>query len=78
MKIEPIYHKLGKLIAERRVEVDMTHTDLAIKIHLSRSSVVNIEAGRQRISLHHLLKTEKALGYPFGYLIAKVCRDDHR
>lgn len=73
MKIEQIYKKLGKLIAERRTELLMSHAELAKKIRLSRSSVVNIEAGRQRISLHHLFAAEKALGYPCGYFVAKTC-----
>jgi len=60
-KIEPIYVKLSKLIVLRRKELGMTQFQLAKKIKVSRSYLANIELGRQRIYLHHLLKLEQAL-----------------
>ena len=62
-KVEPIYIKLSKLIVSRRKELGMTQAQLAKKIKVSRPYLANIEVGRQRIYLHHLLKLERALEY---------------
>jgi transcriptional regulator with XRE-family HTH domain len=70
--VEPIYRKLGKLIAERRNELNVSQEDLAKKLHMSRPGLANIEAGRQRIPLHRMLVIERELGYPAAYMILKV------
>lgn len=69
--VEPIYGKLGKLIAKRREELGMSKTELAKKIKVSRPSVFNMEAGRQRIYFHDLYVIEKVLGFPPGEMITK-------
>lgn len=58
-KIEPCYKKLGKIIKMIRLEHHLTSTVLARKVGISRPALSNIEDGRQRIYLHHLLKLEK-------------------
>ena len=74
IKVEKVYKKLGKLIASRRAELSLSQADLAKKIKMSRPSVINMEAGRQRILLHRLMEVDAALGYPKGYLIQKLLR----
>jgi transcriptional regulator with XRE-family HTH domain len=72
-KVEPIYRKLGKLIAEQRSEQGMTQEVLAKKAHMSRPALANIEKGRQRIMIHQVLRIEKVLGHAAADLIQHVC-----
>jgi len=62
MKLEPCYKRLGKAIAEARTEAEMTQEQLAKHLKISRPSLANIEAGRQRIMLHQIFAFEKVLG----------------
>lgn len=58
---ERLYHKVGLALAEARLALNMTQAKLAQKVRMSRSSVANIESGRQRLSLHQLFILAKAL-----------------
>lgn len=58
---EGVYIKLGVLIGERRVKVNLTQEELADKAELTRASLSNIEAGRHRIWLHDFLRVAKIL-----------------
>ena len=49
-----LYRRLGRAVAERRRELDLTQSDVAEKLGLSRASLANLENGRQRILLHQL------------------------
>lgn len=40
----------------------MKQEDLALRVHLSRASIANVEAGRQAIPVHHLVELAGALG----------------
>ena len=55
-QLEKFYQLVGKKItvARKRRGKDITQEDLAKGIGISRTSVVNIEKGRQRPSLHLL------------------------
>ncbi|MGN6149480.1 MAG: helix-turn-helix domain-containing protein [Rhizomicrobium sp.] len=58
-----LYRKFGSLIRlhrENRAEL-MTQERLGQLVGLSRTSITNIEKGRQHISLHHLFQLAKAL-----------------
>jgi transcriptional regulator with XRE-family HTH domain len=59
--VEQIYKELGRRIAIARGEANMTQERLAGAIGLSRTSVVNVEAGRQRLSIHQLYRIADAL-----------------
>lgn len=56
-----LYQFLGTRLRERRHSLHMTQADLAIRVGLLRSSVANIEAGRQRITVHVLYDLCQAL-----------------
>jgi DNA-binding XRE family transcriptional regulator len=58
--IEVIYKQLGLRIRTVRETLGWTQLDLAKHIGLTRTSVVNIEQGRQRILLHDLETIAKA------------------
>ena len=49
-----LYEQLGRTIAKVREEKDYSQEKLAKKVRLTRTSITNIERGRQRIQLHTL------------------------
>ncbi len=51
-----IYKLVGERIKKRRIELEMTQEDLAKCIGILRTSVANIESGRQRAPLNILYK----------------------
>lgn len=57
-----LYQMLGESIKERRKEVGMTQSQLAAEVGVLRTSVTNIETGRQKAPLHLLFKLCAALG----------------
>ena len=50
--IEPCYRLVGAKIEHIRSALGWTQEELAKKIGIQRTSITNIEAGRQRILLH--------------------------
>lgn len=71
-KIEPVYRLLGARIQHIRTTLGWTHAELAAKIGLVRTSVTNIEAGRQRILLHDLEIIAKAFGITAKQLLRGI------
>ena len=67
--MEPTYIQLGQRIKEARLKRGMTQRTLASKIGLSRVSIVNIEAARQRVSLMKAEQIASALGVQLSELI---------
>jgi transcriptional regulator with XRE-family HTH domain len=59
--IDQIYKIIGERIRARRVEADMTQTELGQRVQLTRSSIANIEAGRQRAMLHTIMQIANEL-----------------
>lgn len=47
-----LYIELGKKIKSLRIENNLTQEELAKSLHLQRTSVTNIEAGKQAAPLH--------------------------
>jgi transcriptional regulator with XRE-family HTH domain len=61
---EPIYDAIGKRIKLFREAVGMTQQQLADICEISRTAMVNIEHGRQRVYIHHLCEIATALDVP--------------
>lgn len=59
--IERCYKRFGKNLRNIRIACDLTQADLANRVGLTRTSVVNIEAGRQRILLNDIQRFARAL-----------------
>ena len=59
---DEICKRLGKLLAGRRTESGMSQEAFAKAVGLSRTSITNIESGRQPISLHTLYFMADILG----------------
>ena len=53
---EPVYRMLGAAIQRTRDALGWTQDDLAQRVGLTRTSITNIEAGRQRVLLHDVEK----------------------
>jgi len=62
MEIELIYKEFGKLIKKSRTAANLTQAGLAKRVGLSRTSITNIEKGRQHINLHMLYVLSDSIG----------------
>lgn len=58
---ENFYASLGQRIREERIRHGLTQKDLADKVDLTRTSVTNIELGRQKLLIHTLVEIAEAL-----------------
>ena len=58
---DPVYWQIGRRIREAREARGTTQDVLASRAQLTRASVSNIEAGRQRVTVHALLDMAAAL-----------------
>src|SRR5947209_8631317 len=62
------YLALGQRIASAR-RGHLTQEDLARKLGITRTSIINIEKGRQQVLVHTLTDIARALGIPAAALI---------
>jgi transcriptional regulator with XRE-family HTH domain len=67
--IEAVYPRFGARLRSERRMAGLTQEDLAVRLGLSRTTVVNIERGRQRIALHQLLQIADAVGCEVLHLL---------
>jgi transcriptional regulator with XRE-family HTH domain len=58
---DKIYRVFGSRLKELREEKKVTQEELARRVDLSRTSITNIEKGRQRIMLHQFVDLADAL-----------------
>lgn len=56
------YEDLGRAIRARREALEMTQGELGARIGLSRTSVTNIECGRQRLLIEQFCRVAEVLG----------------
>lgn len=54
MTDEPFYAEFGKLVRAHRQRLGLTQDQLGERVGLSRTSITNIEQGRQKVLLHQL------------------------
>jgi transcriptional regulator with XRE-family HTH domain len=66
---EAIYRVFGRKLRDLREAKGIPQAELATLSGLTRSSIANIENGKQRILLHQLFKFAEALGVPIDVLI---------
>lgn len=67
-EIRAFYAQLGRRVRDAREAAGVTQEQLANRLGLTRGSVANLEAGRQRISAYHLSLTATTLDVPIGEL----------
>lgn len=66
---EPIYRSIGSAIRAKRRQLDWSQEKLANMLTISRGTLANIEAGRQRIFIHQLYALAAALDLKPGDLL---------
>ena len=59
---DELYEEIGRRIKRARESSDTSQESLADNVKLSRTSVVNIEKGRQRPPIHTLYNIARVLG----------------
>ena len=62
MKNNPVNIAFGKKLAEKRREFGVTQVDLGRRVGLVRTTIANLEAGRQSVSLPLLYRIVQSLG----------------
>lgn len=60
--VSRLYKELGHLLHKHRRKAGLSQEALAKRVNMSRTSITNIERGRQTISLHLLYAFADALG----------------
>lgn len=60
--VDPLYEEFGKLMRAARESVGMSQAALGRLVQLSRTSITNIECGRQHVSLRQLFDMAEAVG----------------
>ena len=71
-----LYKEIGRRIREARKAKNVTQSELAEAIGLTRTSVTNIEKGRQKLLVHSLFEIAAALKVSLGHLIEESMRDE--
>jgi transcriptional regulator with XRE-family HTH domain len=66
-----IYAQFGQLVREHRQALGMKQGALAEALGLSRTSITNIERGRQRIQLHQIFAVAEALAIEVDILLPR-------
>ena len=62
MKMDSLYEEFGRGLRSARKAANLTQEALAERIGLSRTSITNIEKGRQHVALHMLFSLANAVG----------------
>ena len=70
------YAAVGQKISEVRQGKEMTQEALAADIAVTRTSIVNIERGKQQVLLHTLVKIAKALNVAPAEFLPDVAPDE--
>lgn len=63
------YRKVGQIIRARRKQARLTQDELAASVGLTRTSIANIEAGRQQLLMHVLVAISNTLNTPVNLLV---------
>ena len=75
--VDQLYEAIGDRIRAARARSRMTQIELAQRVGLTRSSIANVEAGRQRAMIHALLQIADVLGVSLGELVPEFHSASH-
>lgn len=70
--IQPVYRQFGSKIESIRTALGISQAELAKRVGLERTSVCNIEAGRQRVLLDDVEKFAAAFGTSPKFLMRGI------
>jgi transcriptional regulator with XRE-family HTH domain len=71
-RIGRFYKEVGKNVRTRRTAADLSQSQLAEAVGLTRTSITNLEAGRQQIPLHVLARIAAVLEIWPGDLLPEM------
>ena len=71
-----LYLEIGQIIREIRLNTGFSQEVFAQMLHLTRASIVNIEKGRQRTTIHLLYEIGKIANVNIVDLLPKIKRED--
>lgn len=63
--MNPIYHKLGELIKQKRLALSLSQNELAYRCMLHEHCIYKIEKAKSEIKLSTLMKIFEQLGMSF-------------
>ena len=66
---QKLYEAVGRRVREARKAAKLTQEDLATRVSLTRTSVTNIEKGRQKVLLHTIFDLASVMKIPANRLI---------
>lgn len=69
---QALYRHIGAAVRQRREALAMTQTQLATAAGVLRTSIVNLEAGRQRVPLHTLYAICAVLGLELAEVLPRM------
>jgi transcriptional regulator with XRE-family HTH domain len=69
--VDQLYETIGDQIKAARTRQRVTQTELGKRVGLTRSSIANIEAGRQRVMIHWVMQIAEALDVSTARLITR-------
>ncbi len=72
----PFYEALGENVSRLRQAANLTQQHLATKVGLTRTSITNIEKGRQPVQAHVLMALARALKTSVTELLPKAPEND--
>lgn len=71
-QVSPIYAAIGAAIRQARTARGLSQEQLAKVVHLTRSSITNLESGKQQVPLHTLYDIAFALGQDVRELLPEA------
>ncbi len=72
-----LYQIVGRKVKLARKASKLTQEDLASRVTMTRTSVTNIEKGRQKFLLHTLFELAAAMKVPVAQLIPEPSEDQN-
>jgi len=71
---EALYQQFGRFLKAHRLQKGLSQEQLALRLGLSRTSITNIERGRQKVLLHQVFEIAAALEITPEALIPTVAQ----
>jgi transcriptional regulator with XRE-family HTH domain len=69
--ISLLYKDFGAQVRKHRERLEFTQEELGLQIGLSRTSITNIERGRQHMALHQIFEISRVLKIPPSTLLPR-------
>ena len=73
---DQLYPAIGRAVRSARDEAGLTQEELGRRVGLKRTSITNLEAGRQQIQVHTLYALAEALGITVTALLPAAPASD--